>query len=66
VLGFFNGHKTLHVTEIPADVRQDLHWLTTIVAYAHHPEVSYGLEVVEGEPVDMGTYRVIPFELVKL
>jgi hypothetical protein len=66
VLGFFNGYKRLHVTKIPADVRQDLHWLTTIVAYAHHPEVSYGLEVVEGEPVDMGTYRVIPFELVKL
>jgi hypothetical protein len=66
VLGFFNGHKTLHVTEIPADVCQDLHWLTTIVAYAHHPEVSYGLEVVEGEPVDMGTYRVVPFELLKL
>ena len=54
------------MTEIPADVRQDLHWLTTIVAYAHHPEVSYGLEVVEGEPVDMGTYRVVPFELLKL
>ncbi len=66
VLGFFNGHKTLHVTEIPADVRADLHWFTTIIAYAHHPEVSYGLEVVTGEPVDMGTYRVVPFELIKL
>ena len=66
VLGFFNGHKVLHVTEIPADVRADLHWFTTIIAYAHHPEVSYGLEIVAGEPVDMGSYRVVPFELVKL
>ena len=66
VIGFFNGHKKLHITEIPADVLTDLHWLTTIVAYAHHPEVSYGLEVVAGEPVEMGSYRVAPFELYKL
>ena len=66
VIGFFNGHKTLHITEIPEDIRTDLHWLTTIVAYAHHPEVSYGLEVVGGEPVEMGGYRVVPFELCKL
>jgi hypothetical protein len=66
VIGFFNGHKRLNVTEIPSDIRSDLHWLTTIVAYAHHPEVSYGLEVVDGEPVDMGAYRIIPFELYKL
>jgi hypothetical protein len=66
VIGFFNGHKRLNVTEIPSEIRADLHWLTTIVAYAHHPEVSYGLEVVDGEPVDMGAYRIIPFELFKL
>jgi len=66
VIGFFNGHKKLHLTEIPSDVRADLHWLTTIVAYAHHPEVAYGLEVVNGEPVAMDGYRVIPFELYKL
>jgi hypothetical protein len=66
VLGFFNGHKALHVTEIPTDVCADLHWFTTILAYAHHPEVSYGLEIVSGEQVDMGAYRVVPFELVKL
>jgi hypothetical protein len=66
VLGFFNGHKRLSVTEIPSEICADLHWLTTIVAYAHHPEVTYGLEVVEGEPVDMGAYRIIPFELYKL
>jgi hypothetical protein len=64
VLGFFNGHKRLSVNEIP--VRDDLHWLTTIIAYAHHPDVSYGLEVVDGEAVQVGSYRVVPFELVKL
>ncbi len=64
VLGFFNGHKRLPIAEIP--VRDDLHWLTTIIAYAHHPEVSYGLEIVEGEAVQIGLYRVVPFDLVKL
>lgn len=64
VLGFFNGHKRLPISEIP--VRDDLHWLTTIIAYAHHPEVSYGLEVGDGEPIQIGSYRVVPFELVKL
>ena len=64
VLGFFNGHKRMSITEIP--VRDDLHWLTTIIAYAHHPEVGYGLEVLEGEAVQVGPYKVVPFDLVKL
>ncbi|MDO9300936.1 MAG: DUF5716 family protein, partial [Anaerolineales bacterium] len=64
VLGFFNGHKRLPIAEIP--VREDLHWLTTIIAYAHHPEVSYGLEIVEGEAVRVGQYKVVPFDLIKL
>lgn len=66
VLGFFNGHKRLPIGEIPCAVRDDLHWLTTIIAYAHHPEVSYGLEVKPGDPVQVGSYRVVPFDLVKL
>ena len=66
VLGFFNGHKRLSINEIPCAVRDDLHWFTTIIAYAHHPEVSYGLEVSEGEAVKVGQYRVVPFDLVKL
>jgi hypothetical protein len=37
VLGFFNGHRKLHVTELPAMVRDDLHWLTTIIAYSYMP-----------------------------
>ena len=66
VLGFFNGHKRLHIGEIPAEIGGDLHWLTTIIAYAHHPEVTYGLEIVGGEPVNLGMYRIVPFELYKL
>ena len=66
VMGFFNGHKKLHIAELPSEISTDLHWLTTIVAYAHHPEVSYGLEIVNGEAIDMGKYRIVPFELVKL
>ena len=66
VMSFFNGHKKLHIAELPSEVSTDLHWLTTIVAYAHHPEVSYCLQIAEGEFVDMGTYKVVPFELFKL
>ncbi|MBI3166920.1 MAG: hypothetical protein HYZ22_00470 [Chloroflexi bacterium] len=64
VLGFFNGHKRMPIAEIP--IREDLHWLTTIIAYAHHPEVSYGIEVVEGEAVRVGQYKVVPFDLIRL
>jgi hypothetical protein len=66
VLGFFNGHRQLHVAELPPDVLADLPWLTTIIAYSHHPEVAYGLNVVPGEPVVVGPYRIRPFQLEKL
>jgi hypothetical protein len=66
VLGFFNGHKKLHASELPPDVLNDLQWLTTIIAYAHHPEVAYGIDTAEGDPVEVGPYRVVPFELEKL
>jgi hypothetical protein len=65
VLGFFNGHKTMHVSELPVAILDDLHWLTTIIAYAHHPQISYGLNMVAGDPVQIGPYRVAPFELYK-
>ncbi|MEA4907395.1 MAG: DUF5716 family protein [Anaerolineaceae bacterium] len=65
VLGFFNGHARLNVNELPRDVLDDLHWLTTIIAYAHHPEVSYGLVAVDAAPVEIGPYRVASFDLVK-
>jgi len=66
VIGFFNGHKRLHLIEIPTEIRSDLHWLTTIIAYAHHPEVSYGLEMAEGEAVRVGDFKVAPFDLIRL
>jgi len=66
VMGFFNGHRTLHVTELPPDVVGDLHWLTTIIAYGHHPDVTYGIEPTDGDPVAIGPYRVAPFQLAKL
>ena len=65
VLSFFNGHQRLNVTELPRDVLDDLHWLTTIIAYAHHPDVSYGLIVSGGEPLEVGPYRVASFDLIK-
>lgn len=66
VIGFFNGHKRLPLAEIPTDVRHDLHWLTTIIAYAHHPDVAYGLERTDGEPVVVGEYQIAPFDLIRL
>jgi hypothetical protein len=58
--------QRLSVTKFPEDVRDDLHWLTTIIAYAHHPEVEYGLDIMDGDAVSLGGYRVMPFELIKL
>lgn len=65
VMAFFNGNEKLHVTKLPAEVTDDLHWFTTILAYAHHPEVSYGIEMDGGALVDMGAYRVEGFALVR-
>ncbi len=39
-------------------VCDDLHWLTTIIAYAHHPEVTYGLKLWKEKPVEVGQYKV--------
>jgi len=66
MLEMFNGSHTLHITQLPDDVLNDMHWLTTIIAYAHHPEVRYGLQVVDGDPVEINGYRIVPFELQKL
>ena len=65
VLGFFNGHQRLNVSDLPQDMLDDLHWLTTIIAYAHHPDVSYGLVASQGEAVKIGPYRVASFDLIK-
>jgi hypothetical protein len=65
---FFNGHRTLHVCELPADAfarEEDLPWLVYTIAYGNHPEVNYDLEPLPGEPVSLGMVRVMPFQLVK-
>ena len=65
VLSCFNGHSRLHVTELPQSILGDMHWLTTVIAYAHHPEVNYGLENTDDDPVELGDYRVAAFQLVR-
>ena len=52
----------------PADTfahQEDLPWLIYAIAYGNHPEVSYALESLPGEPVTLGRVRVKPFQLVK-
>ena len=66
VMGFFNSHRALHVSELPASLLDDMHSFTTIIAYSHHPDVEYGLELVPGDPVPIGPYRVAPFQLYRL
>lgn len=65
---FFNGHRTLHISELPPAAfatLEKLPWLIYTVAYGNHPEVNYDLEPLEGEPVELGPVRVMPFQLVK-
>ncbi len=68
VAGFFNGHRTLHVRDLPPDAfadPDDLPWLIYTIAYGNHPEVCYDIEPLPGDPVDLGPVRVKPFQLVK-
>lgn len=65
---FFNGHRSLHVRDLPPEAfhhEEDLPWLIYTIAYGNHPEVDYYLEPLPGEPVDLGLVRVRPFELVR-
>jgi hypothetical protein len=64
---FFNGHKAIHVCDLPEafEKEEDLPWLIYTIAYGNHPEVNYELEPVAGEPVALGMVRVQPFQLVK-
>ncbi len=66
VLSFFNGHRAIHVSDLPSELLADLHRLTTIIAYSHHPEVKYGVEIVGGEPIAIGAYLVAPFQLERI
>ena len=65
---FFNGHRILHVQDLPPDAfegEEGLSWLIYTIAYGNHPEVNYGLEPLPGEPVTLGLVQVRPFQLVK-
>jgi hypothetical protein len=67
--GFLNGHRTLHIRDLPADAfagADGLPWLIYTIAYGNHPEVHYDVRPVPGEPVSLGQgLAVQPFELVK-
>jgi hypothetical protein len=65
---FFNGHKTLHISDLPAEAfakEEDLPWLIYTIAYGNHPEVNYGIEPLPGEPISLGAVWVRPFQLIK-
>jgi hypothetical protein len=65
---FFNGHRVIHVRDLPPhtfEEEKDLPWLIYTIAYGNHPEVSYDVEPLPGDPVEMGMVRVMPFQLVK-
>jgi len=65
---FFNGHRVIHVRDLPPDAfgkEEDLPWLIYTIAYGNHPEVNYGIEPLAGEPVELGLVRVRPFQLVR-
>jgi hypothetical protein len=62
---FFNGHLRLNAAELPPEFYADMQWAISALAYGHHPEVGYGVEAASGAPVEIGPYRVQPFDLVK-
>jgi hypothetical protein len=65
---FFNGHRTLHLADLPPETfarAEDLPWLIYTIAYGNHPEVNYNLEPLPGEPICLGPVRVKPFQLIK-
>jgi hypothetical protein len=65
VKALFNGHRVLHVSDLPTDLFDDLPWFIYVVAYGNHPDVEYDIEPLPGEPVAAGPYRVKPFQLVR-
>ena len=63
---FLNGNGRIHASELPPDFYADMQWAIFALAYGHHPEVYYGVEAAHGDPMEIGPYRVQPFDLVKL
>ncbi len=62
---FMNGHQAIHSSELPLSFFADVHWTIYTLAYGHHPEVDYGVESAEGDPVAADGYLIKPFRLVK-
>ncbi len=67
--GFFNGHRAVHIRDLPAGAfsgADGLPWLIYTIAYGSHPEVHYDVQPTPGEPVVLGDgLTVQPFQLVK-
>jgi hypothetical protein len=65
---FFNGHRVLHIADLPSETFADadgLSWLIYTIAYGNHPEVNYDVETLPGAPVRLGEVRVQPFQLLR-
>jgi len=62
---FLNGNRAIHARELPPEFYADMQWAIFTLAYGNHPDVDYGVERAEGDPVDVGPYLVQPFRLVR-
>jgi hypothetical protein len=62
---FLNGNDSLHAHELPPEFFANMSWVIFTLAYAHHPDVDYGVEPTSGAAIEMGPYRVQPFRLVR-
>ncbi len=65
VMPLFGDADAVHLAELPDWLQHDLPRLATVAAYGYHPEVHYGVEPAEGEPLAVGRFRVEPFALVR-
>lgn len=65
ILRLMNGSPSIHLRDLPVSLREDLHTLTSVVAFSYHPGVHYGIEPTEGEPVTAGEFVIQPFQLTR-
>jgi hypothetical protein len=65
VMALLGEADAVHLHDFPDWLSQDLPRLATVAAYGYHPEVRYGVEPAEGEPLAVGRFRVAPFALVR-
>ena len=62
---FLNGNGRIHASELPPDFYADMQWAIFALAYGHTPKCTTVSRPCHGAPVEIGPYRVQPFELVK-